>query len=55
MHTSFLSLSPISLDMEAISLLVGDFIFFDSLRTSDCPRWNHVAYPDISLSTIVYQ
>lgn len=50
-HSSILSLSPISLDMTVISLLIGDFIFFDSLWTSGCPSWNHIALPDFILTT----
>lgn len=46
-----LSLSPISLDMAAISLLIGDFIFFDSTWDSGCPSCNYVVLLDFSWNT----
>ncbi|XP_059076799.1 uncharacterized protein LOC131039516 [Cryptomeria japonica] len=41
--------------MTAISLLIGDFIFFDSLRTSGCPVWNHTELLDFALTTLAIQ
>lgn len=54
-HTSFLSLPPFSLVRTAISLLVGDCIFLDSLWTGGCPSWSFIALPDFALSTSAIQ
>lgn len=54
-HTSFLRLSSFSLDRAALYLLLGDFIIFDFLWTGGCSRWDHVAFPDFSLSTSMIQ